>query len=245
MKMLSTLLAVSLSLYGTAIPSDNALTLDEAIEILKQDNLEIKAAQLEYQSTQAKTNQVSAMNWGTLDLELNAANSDDAGNVFGFKLTSRQATFGDLGLADFVPQPGIFEVKPSALNNPDSTNFFQTKLEYTLPIYVGGKISGYTDISRSMEKMQQLETDKTVNTKIYETRKAFYDMALLETGRVEILDNKVIAVFHGLINGNAIIHVINDFPTKLLAYFQFRCSFCQHHLQPAIEEKEHDRESSE
>jgi outer membrane protein TolC len=31
-----------------------------------------------------------------------------------------------------------------------------------------------------MEKMQQLETDKTVNDKIYETRKAFYDMALLE-----------------------------------------------------------------
>ena len=30
-----------------------------------------------------------------------------------------------------------------------------------------------------MEKLQRLETDKTVNTKIYETRKAFYDMALL------------------------------------------------------------------
>ncbi len=190
MKILTTLLAVSLSLYGTTIPSDNALTLDEAIEILKQDNLEIKAAQLEYQSTQAKTNQVSAMNWGTLDLELNAANSDDAGNVFGFKLTSRKASYGDLGMADMFngtsPAPNPLDLdpflahQPDDLNNPDSTNFFQTKLEYTLPIYVGGKISGYTDISRSMEKMQQLETDKTVNTKIYETRKAFYDMALLE-----------------------------------------------------------------
>ena len=183
MKMLSTLLAVSLSLYGTTLPSDNNLTLDEAIEILKQDNLEIKAAQLEYQSTQAKTEQVSSMNWGSLDLILNAANSDDAGNAFGFKLTSRKATFGDLGLGDFNPALGTdaLAVVPEDLNNPGSTNYFQTKLEYTLPIYVGGKISGYTDISRSMEKMQQLETDKTVNTKIYETRKAFYDMALLET----------------------------------------------------------------
>ena len=187
MKILSTLFAVSLSLYAAPLTSNSNLTLDEAIEILKQDNLEIKAAQLEYQSTQAKTDQVSAMNWGTLDLELNAANSDDAGNAFGFKLTSRQATFGDLGMSDFfngsAGVPGSDEFlahKPNDLNNPGSTNFFQTKLEYTLPIYVGGKISGYTDVSRSMEKMQQLETDKTVSTKIYETRKAFYDMALLE-----------------------------------------------------------------
>ena len=191
MKMLSTLLTVSLSLYGATLSSGNNLTLDEAIEILKQDNLEIKAAQLEYQSTQAKTDQVSSMNWGTLDLVLNAANTDDAGNAFGFKLTSRKASYGDLGMADMfngtAPAPNPTDLdpflahQPNDLNNPGSTNFFQTKLEYTLPIYVGGKISGYTDISRSMEKMQQLETDKTVNAKIYQTRKAFYDMALLET----------------------------------------------------------------
>ena len=187
MKMLSTLLAVSLSLYGVTLPSDSNLTLDEAIEILKQDNLEIKAAQYELQSTEAKTAQVSGMNWGSLDLILNAANSDDAGNVFGFKLTSRQATFGDFGFGDIQANPGLMvdpalvDHKPDDLNNPGSTNYFQTKLEYTLPIYTGGKISGYTDVSRSMEKMQRLETDKTVNTKIYETRKAFYDMALLKT----------------------------------------------------------------
>ena len=190
MKMISSLLAVSLSLYGATLSSEHSITLDEAIGILKQDNLEIKAAQLELQSTQAKTDQASAMNWGSLDLILNAANSDDAGNVFGFKLTSRKASYGDLGMADMfngtspVPDPTNLEPflahQPDDLNNPDSTNYFQTKLEYTLPIYTGGKISGYTDISRSMEKMQELETDKTVNTKIYETRKAFYDMALLE-----------------------------------------------------------------
>lgn len=183
MKMISSLLAISLSLSGTTLPGEHDLTLDEAIEILKEDNLEIKAAQYELQSTQAKTAQASAMNWGTLDLVLNAANSDDAGNVFGFKLTSRQASFGDFGFAEIntgLPFDQQLDTKPEDLNNPGSTNFFQTKLEYTLPIYVGGKISGYTDISRSMEKMQGLEKDKTVNDKIYETRKAFYDMGLLE-----------------------------------------------------------------
>ena len=181
MRMISSLLAVSLSLSGTTLPGEHDLTLDEAIEILKEDNLEIKAAQYELQSTEAKTAQASAMNWGTLDLIFNAANSDDAGNVFGFKLTSRQASFGDFGFSEFsLTNPDILSVKPEDLNNPGSTNFYQTKLEYTLPIYVGGKISGYTDISRSMEKMQGLEKDKTINDKIYETRKAFYDMGLLE-----------------------------------------------------------------
>ena len=174
MRMISSLLAVSLSLSGTTLPGEHDLTLDEAIEILKEDNLEIKAAQYELQSTEAKTAQASAMNWGTLDLIFNAANSDDAGNVFGFKLTSRQASFGDFGFSEFsFTNPDILSVKPEDLNNPGSTNFYQTKLEYTLPIYVGGKISGYTDISRSMEKMQGLEKDKTINDKIYETRKDF------------------------------------------------------------------------
>ncbi len=179
MKKIITLFVLSF----TSLFASTGLTLSEAIEILKQDNLEIKAAQFEYQSTQSKTDQVSGMNWGSLDLILNAANSDDAGNVFGFKLTSRQASFGDFVFAEFnpaLPPDQLLATKPNTLNHPDSTNFFQTKLEYTLPIYVGGKISGYTDISRSMERMQKLETDKTVNAKIYETRKAFYDMALLE-----------------------------------------------------------------
>jgi outer membrane protein TolC len=181
MKMISTLLAASLSLSGATLQSGDGLTLNEAIEILKDDNLEIKAAQYELQSSQAKTAQASAMNWGSLDLILNAARSDDAGNVFGFKLTSRQATFGDFGFSQFdAANPNILSVKPEDLNNPGDTNYFQTKLEYTLPLYTGGQISGYTDIGRSMEKMQGFTRDKTVNDKIYETRKAFYDMALLE-----------------------------------------------------------------
>ena len=183
MKMIATLLLSTLSLCASTLVGEHVLTLSEAIEILKEDNLEIKAAQYELQSTQAKSAQVSSMNWGSLDLILNAANSDDAGNVFGFKLTSRKASFGDLGFRDFnptLPQDQLLATQPADLNNPESTNFFQSKLEYTLPIYTGGKISGYSHISQGMEKMQRLQTEKTVNEKIYETRKAFYDMALLD-----------------------------------------------------------------
>ena len=34
--------------------------------------------------------------------------SNDAGNVFGFKLQSREATFGDFGFTEFLAQmPGL------------------------------------------------------------------------------------------------------------------------------------------
>jgi len=196
MKNLTFLLGISLSIVASSVLNASAINLDQALEILETNNLEIKAAEYEFQSAQAKSEQVSGSNWGSLDLILNAANSDDAGNVFGFKLTSRQATFGDFGFSEFnpaLPADQLLATKPEDLNHPGSTNFFQTKLEYTLPIYTGGMISGYSDISQSMEKMKRLEKDQTINTKIYEIRKAFYDMALLEEAmdQLQAIDDNI------------------------------------------------------
>jgi outer membrane protein len=184
MKIVTTLLSASLSLAAAELSYSDAINLDEAIEIVKNQNLEIKASGYDVQSAHATVNEAFGKNWGTLDLIQNVARSNDAGNVFGFKLTSREANFGDFGAEEFVAslQSGNpdYTTPPEALNYPDDRNFFQTKLEYTLPIYVGGKISGYTDIARSMERMKHLEKSQVVSEKIYETRKSFYDMALLE-----------------------------------------------------------------
>lgn len=45
---------------------------------------------------------VSATNYGKLDFIQDIVNSDDAGNVFGFKLSSREANFGDFGANEFM-----------------------------------------------------------------------------------------------------------------------------------------------
>ncbi len=39
--------------------------------------------------------------YGKLDVSLSGMRSNDAGNVFGFKLQSREATFGDFGFSEF------------------------------------------------------------------------------------------------------------------------------------------------
>ena len=163
--------------------AESAITLDNAIEIVKSQNLQIKAADLDVQSAHEEISSVSGNNWGKLDFVQNVARSNDAGNVFGFKLSSREASFGDFGFSEFnpnLPASQLLETQPKDLNYPDDRNYFQSKLTYKVPLYAGGKISGYTKILESVEAIKKLDRDAMINAKVYETRKAFYDMALLE-----------------------------------------------------------------
>jgi outer membrane protein TolC len=197
MKTLVLFVTTVLSLHAIDIPSSVKLNLSEAIEILKANNLEVKAADYDIKSAEATRSQASGTAWGSLDFIQNISRSDDAGNVFGFKLTGREATFGDFGAEEFMNNFGacqggdmaacgaMYTQPPENLNNPGDRNFFQSKLQYSLPLYVGGKISAYTEVAESMERMKALDKDKVLNLKVYETRKAFYDMKLLE----EALEN--------------------------------------------------------
>nr|WP_321268561.1 TolC family protein [uncultured Sulfurimonas sp.] len=171
--------------------TSNALTLDEAIEILKSENLEIKTASLDVDSAKAEVQTASGNHWGKLDFIQDYANSNDAGNVFGFKLTSREAEFSDFGFSEFFDsmnsgamntpagQQVLLKTQPHDLNYPDARNFFQSKLKYEVPLFTGFQISSYVDIMESMTKMKKLEKSQVINEKIYQIRKSFYDMALL------------------------------------------------------------------
>jgi outer membrane protein TolC len=157
-----------------------AITLDEAINILKSQNLEIKTASIEIDSAREDAKTASGNHYGKLDFIQDVARSNDAGNVFGFKLTSREADFGDFGFSDFsLTNPNILAVQPRDLNYPGYKNFYQSKLKYELPIFTGFQISSYEEIMNAMTKMKSLEKEQVVNEKIYETRKSFFDMALL------------------------------------------------------------------
>lgn len=157
------------------------LSLPQALELLENQNLEIKAAALDIQSAHSDVTIAHGYNYGSLDFTENAVRSNDAGNVFGFKLSSRQATFGDFGFADFsLTNPNILSVQPKDLNYPGYQNFFQSKLTYMLPLYTGGKLSSYGEISEKMEKIKKLDADQIKTEKIYETRKSYYDMALIQ-----------------------------------------------------------------
>ncbi len=180
------------------------LSLDEALKLLKKNNSNIKIAQFEEKIAAFNTKIANSYNYGSLDLVFNALRSNDAGNVFGFKLQSREATFRDFGFSEFLGGVGyvlqnsndfatfksfmsnpqmqqmLLDTAPKDLNFPKARNHFQTKLQYMVPLFTGFKLSMYKKISKSMEKMKHLEAKKIINEMVFQTKKTFYDITLVE-----------------------------------------------------------------
>ncbi len=185
------MLLLSVGLYASV--DTTAPSLDEAIEILKNRNLEIKAATLDVKSAKEDGKKVNGKNWGKLDFIQDVARSNDAGNVFGFTLSSREASFGNFGFSEFdATNPNILAVQPKDLNYPDDRNFFQSKLKYEVPLFTGFALSSYSDIMQEMSKLKSLDKKALISEKIYELKKSYYNMALLNdaiTNLTKILNN--------------------------------------------------------
>jgi outer membrane protein TolC len=177
LKKLLLLLLLNLPLFAAV----GNLELTTALRMLKENNLELKISRFNEQMRAYEARAVEGQNYGKLDLSLTGMRSNDAGNVFGFKLQSREATFGDFGVAEFNPaNPNILNVQPQELNYPKARNFYQTKISYLLPLYTGGKLSEYARITKSLQKMSRYDTQKLLNEKIFQTKKAFYDISLIQ-----------------------------------------------------------------
>ena len=183
------LLALSLPLFAGM----KNLSLHQAIEILKKDNLELKISRFNEQMKIYEAEATEALNYGKLDLTVMGMRSNDAGNVFGFKLQSREATFGDFGAEEFMNNFGactqggnlqacqdMYNKPPNDLNYPGARNHFQTKVSYMLPLYTGGKLTEYQHITRSLHRMSQYDTQKLLNAKVYQVKKAYYDISLVD-----------------------------------------------------------------
>ncbi len=192
----------------TAIPlfaGIENLSLSQALQMVKHDNLEVKISKFEEQMKSHEIDTVQGMRYGKLDLTVNALRSNDALNVFGFKLQSREANFGDFGFSDFLggvggamqasggdfgafsqmmnnpaAQAQMLAVEPYDLNYPDARNLFQTKFTYKIPLYTGGKLTEYGNITRALYRMSKMDTGKVINAKIFQVKKAFYDISLVD-----------------------------------------------------------------
>jgi len=173
------------------------LSLDNALRIMKENNLELKISKFEEQMKAQEIKAAKGNKYGKLDLKVQALRSNDAGNIFGFKLKSREANFGDFGFSDFLtplggaiqgasqgnPPPdmsGLLGVQPNDLNYPDARNHFQTTLTYKVPLYTGGKLDQYGKITTALQTMSQLDSSKILNEKVFQTTKTFYDISLIE-----------------------------------------------------------------
>jgi len=176
------------------------LELQDALHMVRSNNLEINIAKFDEDVRKLDVKVANGYNFGKLDVSVMGMRSNDAGNVFGFKLQSREATFGDFGFDEFLaPMAGalmmannnaltpealqgmnsILKVEPKKLNYPDARNHFLTKASYMLPLYTGGKLSDYRKIAKEMVKMSKYDSQKVVAQKVFQVKKSFYDISLL------------------------------------------------------------------
>ncbi len=194
------------------------LTINEALKLLKENSSSVKISKFNEKIAKFKTKIAESYNYGTFDYTLNALRSNDAGNVFGFKLQSREATFRDFGFKDFLGgvgqalqmaggnfgtfstlmsnptmQNGLLDTSPKDLNYPDARNHFQNKFTYQVPLFTGYKLTQYKKIMKSMEKLSKLDTKKILNEEIYQTKKTFYDITLVENyiKHLKVLKNNI------------------------------------------------------
>jgi len=168
------------------------LSLDRALEIMKQENLELKISKFNEEMKEYEAKVAQGHNYGKADVIFQAIRSNSSGNVFGFKLESREANFGDFGAEEFMNNAGaaqngdmaaagrMYTDPPHRLNYPGARNHFQTKLSYQVPLYTGGKLDQYKKITNSLHIMSMLDTKKLMQEKIFQTQKTFYDISLVE-----------------------------------------------------------------
>jgi outer membrane protein TolC len=160
---------------------DDGLSLDDAIKKVKEHNSEIVIAKFNERIKTLEHQAALGSNYGSVELSQAALRSNDALNVFGYKLQSREATFADFGFKQFDWSNPNFNSQPSDLNNPKDRNHFQTKVEYTLPLYTGGKLEQYGKITKALESMSTLDLEALRLQKMYEIKKSFYAISLLDT----------------------------------------------------------------
>ena len=157
------------------------LNLQEAIKIVKKQNLEIAISKTNEKINEFSIKIAKGYKYGELNFSQTIINSNDAGNIFGFKLQNRKASFKDFGFNQFsTTDPNVLNIRPEDLNYPDKRFFYQQKINYNLALYTGGKLNNYEDIQKSLKILSSLNKDKIVSQKVYEVKKSFYDISLLD-----------------------------------------------------------------
>jgi len=163
------------SLFATQI------SFEEALHKTLDNNKELKAKKLDIDTSKANYRNARGYELGNLTFNENIAKSNNAMNIFGMKLSSREATFGDFGFSDFNPalmtpagMPTLLATTPNDLNHADARTNFETKLTYELPIFTGYKLQSAKEMSALQvkaneakynfdEKQLQLEVLKAYN----------------------------------------------------------------------------------
>jgi len=150
------------------------VSFNQALSEAEENNIELKAKSYDVKLAQESLKEPDAYKKGTLTFNETISRTNNAGYVFGMKMASREATFGDFGFSDFLGGVGqalaysgnfdqfkammtnpdmagqLLGTQPDDLNNPGSRNNYETKFVYEIPIFTGYKLEN----AKTMAELQ-------------------------------------------------------------------------------------------
>ena len=133
------------------------VTFQEALNLTLQNNKELKAKEYESKKSIEDLKEAQGYKKGKLEFSEQISRTNNAGYVFGMKLASREATFGDFGFNEFDMSGATnpLPVAPKDLNYPEARNNFETKLTFEMPLYTGGKLESAAAMAKLQIKANQ------------------------------------------------------------------------------------------
>jgi len=177
-KIIGVLMFATLSISLVANEINNSKTimnLDGLLNLVKQ-NKEIKISEFKRQMSVFDFKKTKALDYGTLDLNIQGLRTDHSGAIFGMKLNERVVKGADLNPASNF----------AAINYPEDRSSWESKLTFSLPLYTGNKISAYKKITKELITISTLDKQNLINKKQFEVKKGFYSIVLIEELIIQI-----------------------------------------------------------
>jgi len=154
--------------------SAKTISFNQALKETETNNLELKAKSYDIDLARESLKEPDAYKKGTFTFDETISRTNNAGYVFGMKMASREANFGDFGFSEFLGGVGyalnmspdfdtfknimsdpamasqLLGTEPDDLNYPDSRNNFETKFTYEVPLFTGYKLEN----AKTMAELQ-------------------------------------------------------------------------------------------
>ncbi|NPA58688.1 MAG: TolC family protein [Aquificae bacterium] len=156
------------------------LTLEEAIKTalensyqLKADKRKLKSKELEYKAT--KGMRFPTITFSEVFMRTNIPGWAMMNELNQHRLTMQSsAKYLDMTAFNYMGMPGLYFPPPSY---PEWNNW-QTKIEFQLPIWAGGKISTGIDLRKREYEATKFDVARTKQKVIYDVTKAYYGALL-------------------------------------------------------------------
>jgi len=142
------------------------IDFEKSLNKTLKNNKGLKAKKLEINKAKLSIKEASGYNYGNLIFHENISRTNNAAYVFGMKLSSREADFGDFGFNEFsMTNPNILKVQPNDLNYPGYRTNYETKVVYQAPLFTGFKLENAKKMAQLQllaQKAKYLYNEKTL-----------------------------------------------------------------------------------